>query len=305
MKQPLIAGLLAAVVSFIFTVQAQGQMRGRNIAPPFQVSDLSGQPLSASSYTASGSANEFVCSGATNICEVISSTNAATMTSTVPAFDIGPTATPDTNDRLGCFSYGASGAKTRVACVDAEGDLNANSLTTAAGSAANALILTTNSYVCLNGSTCTTRGFSEDGANIKFWASGSNNLTLAATDNFFPKNTVAQANFTMQARVVMENTLATIPDSGGAGAASITLAMSAPSYRIDCQDVDGCNVTMGETNAISGQEITFTNISANTVNFADTSGVSELAGAFAAGQYDTLQVKYVVDRWVETSRSNN
>lgn len=127
MKHSLLAGLLAAVVSFIFTVQAQGQMRGRNIAPPFQVSDLSGQPLSASSYTASGAANEFVCSGATNICEVISSTNAATMTSTVPAFDIGPTATPDTNDRLGCFSYGASGAKTRVACVDTEGDINATS----------------------------------------------------------------------------------------------------------------------------------------------------------------------------------
>jgi len=261
--------------------------------------------VNAASYTASGTANEFVCSGTTNVCEVVSSINAATMTSTVPAFDIGPTATPDANDRLGCFSYGASGSKTRVACVDTEGDLNANSLTTAAGSTANALVLTTNSYLCLNGSTCTTRGFSEDGANMKFWASGSNNLTLAATDNFLVKNTVAQSNITVQGRFITENTLSTIADSGGAGAASATLTMNVPNYRIDCQDADGCNITMGETSAVSGQEVTFTNMSANTVNFADTAGVSELAGTFAAGQYDTLRVKYVVDRWIELSRSNN
>lgn len=157
MKHSLLAGLLAAVVSFIFTVQAQGQMRGRNIAPPFQVSDLSGQPLSASSYTASGTANEFVCSGATNICEVVSSINAATMTSTVPAFDIGPTATPDANDRLACFSYGASGAKTRVACVDTEGDMNATSLTLSAASTANAITLTEGARIVLDSANASTR----------------------------------------------------------------------------------------------------------------------------------------------------
>lgn len=179
------------------------------------------------------------------------------------------------------------------------------SVQTTAAATTNAVIVNTNSYICLNGTSCTTRGFSEDGANIKFWASGSNNLTLAATDNYSPKNFVAQLNFTAQSRFVTENTLQTIADSGAAGAASATVAMSAPSYRVDCQDTDGCNITMGETNAISGQTITFTNISANTVNFADTAGVSELAGAFAAGQWDTLTVRYVVDRWVEISRSNN
>lgn len=109
----------------------------------------------------------------------------------------------------------------------------------------------------------------------------------------------------MQGRRSADNTLSTIADSGGAGAASATLAMSVSNYRIDCQDADGCNVTMGETGAVSGQEIVFTNMSANTLNFADTAGVSELAGAFAAGQYDTLRVIYVVDRWIELSRSNN
>lgn len=288
---------LGLAVGFV-SMLAMGQAR-----VPF--TKVTGVNIAPSSLSVSGVADQFVCTATANVCEVESNITAATMTSTVPAFDIGPTATPDANDRLGCFSYGASGSKTRVACVDTEGDLNANSLTTAAGSTANALVLTTNSYVCLNGSTCTTRLFSEDGANIRVWASGSNNLTLAAAENYLAKNTIAQANIQIQGRFITENTLSTIADSGGAGAASATLTMNVPNYRIDCQDADGCNITMGETGAVSGQEVTFTNMSANTVNFADTAGVSELAGTFAAGQYDTLRVKYVVDRWIELSRSNN
>jgi hypothetical protein len=67
----------------------------------------------------------------------------------------------------------------------------------------------------------------------------------------------------------------------------------------------GCDVTMGETGVQSGQRVTLVNVSANTVNFADTSGVTELSGSFAAGQWDTLVLEYVTDRWVELSRSNN
>lgn len=76
---------------------------------------------------------------------------------------------------------------------------------------------------------------------------------------------------------------------------------------IDCLDTtDGCDVTMGETGPPTiGQIVTIVNETTPTVNFADTSGVSELAGAFAAGQWDSISMIYLGSRWVETNRSNN
>ena len=62
---------------------------------------------------------------------------------------------------------------------------------------------------------------------------------------------------------------------------------------------------MGETGIVSGSVVDIVNISSNTVDFVDSAGVSELAGAFAAGQYDSLRLLYASDRWVEVSRSNN
>lgn len=53
---------------------------------------------------------------------ITSATSATNMTSSVPAVDIIASATPDTNDKLACISYG--GTPTRVACVDKEGDLS-------------------------------------------------------------------------------------------------------------------------------------------------------------------------------------
>jgi hypothetical protein len=96
--------------------------RGRNVA------FVDGTTISPTSVQASGTGDQFMCTATTAVCEVESSINATTMTATVPAFDIGPTATPGANDRLACFSYGPSGSKTRVACVDVEGDITATSL---------------------------------------------------------------------------------------------------------------------------------------------------------------------------------
>ncbi|PJC22324.1 hypothetical protein CO059_02650 [candidate division WWE3 bacterium CG_4_9_14_0_2_um_filter_48_10] len=66
---------------------------------------------------------------------------------------------------------------------------------------------------------------------------------------------------------------------------------------------------MGETDVEEGTLVLIVNVSANTVNFADTAGVSELVGDFAAGQWDSLTLIYAVygedSSWVEVSRSNN
>lgn len=112
-------GLGAFVLTFGATL-AFGQARVPFTRPPYVITP--------GSIQTSASADQFVCTSTTATCEVESSASAATMTATVPAFDIGPTATPEANDRLACFSYGPSGSKTRVACVDVEGDMNATSL---------------------------------------------------------------------------------------------------------------------------------------------------------------------------------
>lgn len=98
----------------------------------------------------------------------------------------------------------------------------------------------------------------------------------------------------------------TVADNGNGGtAASGTITPTQSVIHVTCNDANGCNMTMSETSAIADQVVTIVNISANTVNMADTSGVSEIADAFAMGQYDSIDLIYIVDRWVEKNRSNN
>jgi len=99
----------------------------------------------------------------------------------------------------------------------------------------------------------------------------------------------------------------TIADNGAGTAATATLQFANALATITCNDADGCDVTVGENTYTmgDGELVHITNVSANTVNFADTAGVTELAGVFAMGQYDSLVLMYVGDRWIEVSRSNN
>lgn len=96
---------------------------------------------------------------------------------------------------------------------------------------------------------------------------------------------------------------ASVPQSVTTGGA-YTLTPTSGYVRLD--PASNATVTMGETGVLDGSEVCITNIHAtSTADFADTAGVSELAGAFTMGQYDSLCLLYVSDRWVETSRSNN
>jgi hypothetical protein len=64
---------------------------------------------------------------------------------------------------------------------------------------------------------------------------------------------------------------------------------------------------MSETNAHQGQLVVIANAATNTVNIVESAGVTDLNGTgnYAAGQYDTISLIYMSDRWVETARSNN
>lgn len=98
----------------------------------------------------------------------------------------------------------------------------------------------------------------------------------------------------------------TIADDGNGGtAATLTLNPTSGVVEITCSDAQGCDVTMGETGVLDGTPVRIYNLSANAVNFADTAGVTELTGAVALGQYDSLTITYVTDRWIMDSTSNN
>jgi hypothetical protein len=117
-------------------------------------------------------------------------------------------------------------------------------------------------------------------------------------------NVVITDGFTGEGSLVERPDSDTIADSGDGNPATATLNPTSNLVLITCNDTDTCDVTMGETDTAE-RSVRIVNISANTVDFADTTGVSELAGAFAAGQYDSITLQYIGDRWVEISRSNN
>lgn len=94
-------------------------------------------------------------------------------------------------------------------------------------------------------------------------------------------------------------------DDGAGTPALVTVTPSSNIIQITCNDANNCNITMSETGQRNGVSIKLVNMSANPCVFADTGGVSELAGGFTAGQYDSISMTYQVDRWVEDGRSNN
>lgn len=116
---------------------------------------------------------------------------------------------------------------------------------------------------------------------------------------------VTGTKVTLTGKVIMSVQDVTTADSGDGSAAAATITPSASTVTGTCSDSDGCDWTLSETGAVSGQRVTFINIGTNVINFADTSGVSETAGAFAAGANDSISFVYANSRWIETGRSNN
>lgn len=96
-----------------------------------------------------------------------------------------------------------------------------------------------------------------------------------------------------------------VADNGAGTPALVTITPSAGVIQVTCNDPHNCNVTMSETGAKNGVSIILVNMSANSVVYTDSAGVSELAGGFTAGQYDSISMTYQSDRWVEDARSNN
>ncbi|MCI0442153.1 hypothetical protein L0152_02915 [bacterium] len=95
-------------------------------------------------------------------------------------------------------------------------------------------------------------------------------------------------------------------DNGTGSNATCTLNPTGSFVHCNCSDAQACDITMGETGPPPLYSVvTIISTGGSACNFADTAGVSELAGSFAAGARDVLTLIYDDDRFVELHRSNN
>jgi hypothetical protein len=99
-----------------------------------------------------------------------------------------------------------------------------------------------------------------------------------------------------------------IPDTGSP--TSYTLTPTSSYATLNCEDSEGCKITMDETGVVDGQRVTIVNVSIAgdyVCQIQQSSGVTHMAGAanYNMGRFDTLELIYVSDRWLEVARSNN
>lgn len=89
---------------------------------------------------------------------------------------------------------------------------------------------------------------------------------------------------------------------------TLTITPTSSYVEITNADAEGCNITMGETGMTAGTAVTLCVVSnaGGVVTFADTAGVTQLAGAFAADIDDCITLRYGnTTTWREVSRSVN
>lgn len=151
----------------------------------------------------------------------------------------------------------------------------------------------------------TVRGTTGQSANLietQQTASSGVSFSVGPTGAIEGASLSAEGNITTGGFSVYESSAITIPSDGAGTIAAYTLAPTRSLVILTCQDTDGCDITMSEASAVDGARVAIFNVSANTTQFFNTSGVSEIQGdASTAGlsQYQSFQLMYITDRWIE------
>lgn len=292
----LAVGLCASILAALFVGEssAQGLASGglKSIALP---STISGDKTFSGTLSLSSGTLALTATG-TNL--LTSATSAASASSSVGTFTFAPTATLDANDDI--INVLAVAAGSSVFEMDLEGDsvqtgtVQANAFQ-ASGSGGTFQAVASNSPVTFSGNA--TNGASAIGVRI---ANGNTLSTAGARiANFYPNNTAGA--FTAGVDINGFYLQPVQADTTGS-----TLTLTPTSSNIELNPSSAVVVTMGETGVQDGTVVQITNIHAsNAATFADTAGVTELKGPFTMNQYDSLTLRYVSDRWVETERSIN
>lgn len=118
---------------------------------------------------------------------------------------------------------------------------------------------------------------------------------------------LTNGSITIGALLVQPSNAETCADDGAGTAATLTITPLYRGAQIVNQDPHGCVITMSEAGMANGVYFTavVTQTAGGNVTFSDTAGVTEIAGAFNMGLWDSITLYYTSTTWVEVGRSNN
>lgn len=150
---------------------------------------------------------------------------------------------------------------------------------------------------------------------VRVWSEGRvgfssdpNNVSDNAEDAYISRDSsgvIRVTDHVKASKTISVNQALNVADNGNGGTrATATLTPTTSYVTCNVADPQGADITLSETGAVDGQTLRIVCTSANVCGFADTTGVTELAGAVDLGLYDSITFLYVTDRFVEVSRSN-
>jgi hypothetical protein len=145
---------------------------------------------------------------------------------------------------------------------------------------------------------------------MAFEVQGSEKMRIQTGGNVGIGTTAPNAKLTVQdgALAHVPGTY-TIADTGAdATAGTLALDVSSGTVHIDCQDDDTTDVTLGETNAETGQTLLIVATGVQVCDLDDQANVLALnaaAGAYGMTANDTLLLYYTGAIWLEVARSVN
>lgn len=146
-----------------------------------------------------------------------------------------------------------------------------------------------------------------DDAGIQFGADQDATLVYDEAGNDRVELTGNKASLYVEDRIIVgtrTDTLNDATDECTIGSNSDVVTASSYLVLLTCNDAMGCAICLSETGAETGQILKLVNVSNNPILIQDTADQS-LAGNMLIGFSDAINLIYVVDRWVETGRSNN
>lgn len=118
---------------------------------------------------------------------------------------------------------------------------------------------------------------------------------LEANDNVYIENFLITE---CDSQLIPDDAVPLIP-------ATINYDIQSSCVEFDCQDADGCDITILEAGSKPGAVVNILCESTNACNIYDSMEVTELAGNWLGGGNDTLSLIYLNTKYIELSRSVN
>lgn len=130
-------------------------------------------------------------------------------------------------------------------------------------------------------------------------------VTAPKAKNFLFNKIIAKVFVLDPVSVTIGNNVGLCANCGDGVAQYTITTPSKATNVITCSDTGGCRLYILETSVSNGAIFTAVNTSSNTVTIPEASGVRELSSASALGQYDSMMMQYITDRWIQLDESNN